>query len=180
MRLSWRNENVWLVAFVSAIAVVSAIHWRFPRQSGGFTPIAQRQSAGDVTVPQVGGGEWKLADHRGQVVLINYWATWCEPCREEMPGLAAVAREFTPKGLVVVGIAMDDGSDAPAQVRAFAAHMKVPYAIAFPGTASLGPREIGLPTTILIDRHGCIVKTYRGAVERDDFAKDVAAALAES
>src|SRR6185437_14769182 len=79
MKVNWRNEHVWLVVFVCAVAVVSGIHWRFPRQSGGFTPIAQRRSAGDVTLPRLGGGEWKLADHRGQVVLINYWATWCEP-----------------------------------------------------------------------------------------------------
>jgi cytochrome c biogenesis protein CcmG, thiol:disulfide interchange protein DsbE len=181
MKLSWRDEHVWLVVFVCAIAVVSGIHWRFPRQSGGFTPIAQRRSAGELILPQLNGGEWNLADHRGQVVLINYWATWCGPCREEMPGLARVAQEFTPRGLAVVGVAMDDGSDAPAQVRAFAARMKVPYPVAFPpATTTLGPREIALPTTVLIDRQGRIVKTYRGAVERDDFAGDVAAALAEN
>ncbi len=180
MNLNWRNEHVWFVVFVAAIALVSTIHWRFPRQSGGFTPISLRGSPGDVTLPQLNGGEWKLADHHGQVVLINYWATWCGPCREEMPGLARVAQEFAPKGLAVVGIAMDDGSDAPAQVRAFAAHMKVPYPIAFPATASLGPREIALPTSMLIDRQGRIIKSYRGAVEREDFANDVTAALAEN
>jgi cytochrome c biogenesis protein CcmG, thiol:disulfide interchange protein DsbE len=181
MKLNWRDEHVWLIMFVVAIAVVSGIHWRFPHQSGGFTPIAQRRSAGDVTLPQLNGGEWKLADHRGQVVLINYWATWCEPCRDEMPGLSRVAQQFAPKGLAVVGVAMDDASDAPAQVRAFAARMKVPYSIAFPPAATtLGPREIALPTTVLLDRQGRIVKTYRGAVERDDFAQDVSAALAEN
>lgn len=179
MKLNWRNEHVWLVVFVCAAAVVSGMHWRFPRQSGGFTPIAQRRSAGDLTLPQLNGGQWKLADHRGQIVLINYWATWCEPCREEMPGLARMAQEFAPKGLAVVGVAMDDGSDARAQVRAFATRMTVPYPIAFPAAASLGPREIALPTSVLIDRQGRIIKTYAGAVERDDFANDVSAALAE-
>ena len=181
MKLNWRNQHVWLAMFVAAIVVVSSMHWRFPRQSGGFTPVAQRRSAGDLTLSQLGGNDWNLADHRGQVVLINYWATWCGPCREEMPGLARVAQEFAPRGLAVVGVAMDDGSNASAQVRAFAARMKVPYPIAFPSAArNLGPREIALPTTVLIDRHGRIVKTYRGAVERADFAKDVAAALAEN
>ncbi|HEY5055340.1 MAG TPA: TlpA disulfide reductase family protein [Acidobacteriaceae bacterium] len=181
VKLNWRDDRMWLVVFVAAAAVVSGMHWRFPRQAGGFTPAAERQSAGDLVLTQLDGSQWKLADHRGQVVLINYWATWCEPCREEMPGLAAIAREDATKGLAVVGIAMDEGSDAPSRVREFVSHMKVPYPVAFPAPRrELGPREIGLPTTILIDRQGRIVKIYRGAVERGDFAQDVAAALAES
>jgi len=181
MKLNWRDERMWLVVFAAAAAFVSGMHWRFPRQAGGFTPGAQRLSAGDVGWMQLDGSQWKLTDHRGQVVLINYWATWCEPCREEMPGLAAVEREDAPKGLAVVGVAMDEGGDVAARVREFAAQMKIPYSVLLPAPEkSLGPREIALPTSVLIDRQGRIVKTYHGAVEREDFAKDVAALLAES
>jgi len=181
MKLNWRDDRMWLVVFIAAAALASGMHWRFPRQAGGFTRVAQRRPAGDEAWTQLDGSQWKLADHRGQVVLINYWATWCEPCREEMPGLAAVAREDATKGLAVVGVAMDDGGDVAARVRAFAARMKIPYTVVLPAPEkSLGPREVALPTSVLIDRQGRIVKTYHGAVEREDFAKDVAAALAES
>ena len=181
MKLNWRDDRMWLVVFVAAAAVASGMHWRFPRQAGGFTPVAQRVAAGDLSLTQLDGSQWKLADHRGQVILINYWATWCEPCREEMPGLAALARTDAAKGLTIMGIAMDDGSDAPSRVREFVSRMKVPYPVAFPApTRQLGPREISIPTSVLIDRHGRIVKTYAGAVEHDDFAQDVAAVMAES
>ncbi len=177
---SRRDDRIWFVAFVAAIALASGMHWRFPRQSGGFTPAGQRTSADELVLTALDGTTWKLRDHRGQVVLINYWATWCEPCREEMPGLAAVAREDAPRGLAVVGIAMDQGGDAAARVRDFATQLHLPYPVAFsPRATDLGSHEIALPTTVLIDRHGRVVKTYRGAVERGDFAQDVSALLAE-
>lgn len=162
--------------------LLSRLHWRFPAQAGGFTPVAQRAAAGELALPLLNGGTWQLSAHRGQVVLVNYWATWCEPCREELPGLVAVAKEYQPQGLAVVGVSMDDGKDVSARVQQFVTRYQVPYPIAFPAPAprSLGPGDSIIPTSVLLDRHGRVVKRYTGAVERADFAKDVAAALAES
>lgn len=169
------------VFFAAAAMLVSSNRWHLRSQAGGFTPAASRQPAQSVTFPQLDGGQWSLADHRGQIVLINYWATWCEPCREELPGLMQVARESGPRGLSVVGVSLDDGPDASAKVQQFAAQYRLPYPVAFPApTERLGAREITIPTTVLLDRQGRVVKTYTGAVERSDFAKDIAALLAES
>ncbi len=177
-----RDHRVWLLLFLAGIALLSTVRWRFPSQAGGFTPIAARAPATDLTLPQLGGGQWRLADHRGQVVLINYWATWCEPCREELPGLAGVAGEFGPKGLAVVGVSLDDGGNVPARVQQFVAQYRVPYPVTFPAAAAtyLGPRDTEIPITVLLDRQGRVVKRYEGAVERGDFATDVTALLAEN
>ena len=176
-----RENRVWMFLFLAGIVMFGAHHWRFSSQSGGFTPVANRKEMPATTLPQLGGGEWKLADHRGQVVLINYWATWCGPCREELPGLMQVARESGTKGLAVVGVSLDTGADAQARVQQFATQYRLPYPVAFPDAMWNGyAGEVGIPTTVLVDRQGRIVKTYVGAVERADLAKDVAALLAES
>jgi len=134
-----------------------------------------------LVLPQLDVGVWKLADHRGQVVLINYWATWCEPCREELPGLIELSRDTDPHAVSIVGVALDSGPKAQDTVHSFVKQFRVPYPIAMPDAitrSNLG--EMGLPTTILLDKHGRIARTYYGAVERGDFAKDIAALLAEN
>jgi thiol-disulfide isomerase/thioredoxin len=177
-----RDHRAWLLLFLAAVALLTTHRWRFPSQAGGFTPIAARLPAPGLALPQLGGGLWRLADHRGQAVLINYWATWCGPCREELPGLARVSADFAPRGLAVVGVSLDDGRNAPATVQQFVTQYRVPYPIAFPAHAprSLGPRESIVPTSVLLDRHGRVVKRYTGAVEGADFSADITALLAEN
>jgi cytochrome c biogenesis protein CcmG/thiol:disulfide interchange protein DsbE len=129
------------------------------------------------------GGEWRLADHSGQVVLLNYWATWCEPCRDELPVLLKADREFAPQGLVMVGVSFDSGSGgARAQaVQSFVQRYRVPYAIAFPDARLyVKSSDMELPTTLLVDRHGRIAKTYHGEVDGVALEADIKMLLAES
>ena len=121
-----------------------------------------------------------LSDHRGQVVLMNFWATWCEPCRDELPDLLQVIRAAGPRGLSAVGVSMDTGPAAHAQVQQFVAQYRLPYPIAFPdATMSIGAEGIGVPTTVLLDKQGRRAKTYVGEVDKETLARDVAALLAE-
>ena len=161
------------------VAVTSYVASRPARQAGGFTAMGARVAMPKLEMAQLDGGTWKLVDHRGQVVLINYWATWCGPCREEMPGLAEVARVSGPKGLAVVGVSLDKGDRGV--VQAFVDHYKVPYPIAFPAALSQVEQGMeGIPTTILVDRAGRVVKSYVGAVRKVDFEADVASVMAEA
>ena len=179
-----KRDRRWMVLFVVAALLLGATRWHFSGQSAGLKPVPERKTMADLTLTQLGGGVWKLGDHRGQVVLINYWATWCGPCREEIPGLLQVARESGPQGLAVVGVSMDTAPTVQAKdqmVQQFVTLYRVPYTIAFPdATMNMESQDMGLPTTILIDRQGRAAKTYVGEVERAVLAKDVAALLAES
>ena len=119
-----------------------------------------------------------MADHRGQVVLVNYWATWCGPCWEETPGLIRLSEEFGPKGLAVVGVALDEGGKE--KVEKFVREFRVPYPVVMPERMSqMEYGMAGVPTTILIDKEGRVAKTYVGAVRQADFAEDVGVLLAE-
>ena len=76
-----RRGRAWMYLFVAAAVLLGAVRWHIARQPPGLKPVAERRVMGALELQQLGGGEWKLADHRGEVVLINYWATWCEPCK---------------------------------------------------------------------------------------------------
>jgi cytochrome c biogenesis protein CcmG, thiol:disulfide interchange protein DsbE len=176
-----RASRVWLYCFLTLAVLLGAVRWHLGRRSAGLKPVAQRRTMEDLELPQLGGGEWRLADHRGQVVLVNYWATWCEPCQDELPGLMQVARDSGPRGLAVVGVSVDEGANAQARVGQFVERYRIAYPVAFsevPAGSAFG--GFRLPTTVLIDRQGRVAKRYVGEVEREDLAQDVAALLAES
>jgi thiol-disulfide isomerase/thioredoxin len=169
-----------MVAFLVCLGTLAAMRLPTFRKPGGVTPAAKRRAMGAMTLPEVGGGTWRLADHRGKVVLINYWATWCEPCLEELPALIRVDREAVPKGLDMVGVSLDAGPDAQARVRQYVALFRVPFPVAFRDAREDGAVDLmGLPVTLLVDRQGRVAKTYVGAVEGEEVAGDVATLLAE-
>ena len=147
-------------------------------QQAGVKPAKDRTHMSDLTFPQLNGTSWHLSDHRGQVVLINYWASWCAPCRQETPGLIDLARDYRYKGLSIVGVSMDEGGK-PA-VESFLREFHVPYPVLMPDLASpSAPAIDALPTTVLVDRNGRAAKSYVGAVRETVFRADVDRLLAE-
>ena len=115
-------------------------------------------------LPQVGADRLSSADLAGKIVVIDFWATWCPPCRAEIPGYVELQEAFDDKGVVFVGISLDQGADADAKVRKFIEQYKINYPIvigdmkvveAFGGVVSI-------PTTFVIDREGQIVRRKVG------------------
>jgi peroxiredoxin len=106
----------------------------------------------------------RLTAYRGKVVLLNFWATWCIPCRLEMPRFVDWQDRFGGQGLQVVGVSIDDDD---AQVRPFVEKLKVNYPVVM-GDARLGERYggvLGVPVTLLIDRHGVIRARFEGEAD---------------
>lgn len=109
------------------------------------------------TLKDLDGGEVKSADFAGKVVVIDFWATWCPPCREEIPGYVALQEKYRDQGVVIVGISLDRGG--PKVVKPFAEKMKINYPLVM-GTEDVveafGGVE-GIPTTFIIGRDGKIL-----------------------
>lgn len=147
--------------------------------SGATTSAGKRKPMPDLAFVDLNGKPWKLSDHRGQVVLVNFWASWCPPCRKEMPRLVRLSNDYRSKGLEVVGVAMDEGGLEG--VRRFVRKYDVPYPILLPGAgaAPLSASVATLPTTLLIDKQGQLAAMYSGAMEEAVFQRDVQRLLAE-
>src|SRR3954452_23323635 len=125
----------------------------------------ERQTAPALTLPRLSGGEkTSLTSYRGKVVVLNFWASWCEPCRTESPLLERWHRRMAGRGGTVLGV---DVLDVASDARAFARKYGLSYPMARDGDGNvLGPWGVaGYPETFVIDRRGRIAATQRGPVD---------------
>jgi len=115
------------------------------------------------TVRNLQGNRVTLSDFKGQVVIVNLWATWCGPCRVEMPGFEKLYRRFRTEGLVVLGVSLD--KDADAQVQKFVNDHDLSFPILMDGRQEVENRysTFTIPSTYVIDRNGRIVAVVDGA-----------------
>jgi peroxiredoxin len=125
------------------------------------TRPAEPIAASEFELVDPAGRPFRLRDLRGRVVLLNFWATWCAPCREEMPALEKVARELGPRGLTVVGVNV---KESKAAVEAFAREheLSFPLLLDRDGQVSARYQVYALPVTFLIDGRGRVVGTALG------------------
>ncbi len=142
-------------------------------------PVSQRDPAPGFALPDMDGGTATLADYTGRVLLLNFWATWCLPCRAEMPWFVEFETAFGDDGFAVLGVSVDEtGRDI---VQPFLERSPVNYRIALADTAArlapFGPTNV-LPTTWLIDKQGRIAAEHVGLVSREATEAEIRLLLA--
>ncbi len=165
--------------FVVAAAMAAAALLTAP----AFGPVAARAAAGpqppELVVATVHGDTFDLAALRGRVVLVNFWATWCAPCRQEMPALDAFYKSYHARGVELIGVSADKKRDA-AEVRKVAAGVGYPVAMASEATKNSFGAPSALPVTYLIDRTGAVRAELRpksAPLTADDLAAAVSPLL---
>ena len=143
-------------------------------------PVSRREPAPGFALPDMDGGTATLADYAGRVLLLNFWATWCLPCRAEMPWFVDFQTAFGGDGFAVLGVSVDEPGRAI--VEPFLDRSPVNYRIALADTeqrlAPFGPMNT-LPTTWLIDRRGRIAAEHVGLVNREATEAEIRLLLAE-
>ena len=131
------------------------------------------QMAPDFELETLDGRKVKLSDLRGKAVVLNFWATWCQPCKIEMPWFIEFENRYKGQGVEIVGIAMEDTKKE--EVEKFLKEMQVNYLILL-GTETVGEQYggvLGLPTTFYIGRDGKIVKQHAGLISKDDIEANI-------
>ena len=147
------------------------------------TGLERGDVAPDFVLPTPDGTVRKLSNFRGRPVLLNLWATWCPPCIAEMPVLNAIAEEYGPKGLAVLGLAGDEDAE---EVRTFLASEPVKFEVLLDRNGEVGTQYgiTGYPETFLLDREGRVRMKFIGPVPilagkpRADFVAQIEALLA--
>lgn len=138
---------------------------------------AQNRKAADFKLTTADGKVVELSKLQGKVVLVNFWATWCGPCRREIPDFIEVYQEYKSKGFEIVGIALDEeGFDL---VTPFAKKYKIPYPVVIGSgkeVRAYGGFEV-IPTTFLIDRKGMIVDEHMGLMTKAELIKKLKSVL---
>jgi thiol-disulfide isomerase/thioredoxin len=168
----------WLKEVFVALAVTSVLAVGISKYLSIFGNKVERAKAAvdaqdiagaalPIQLPQRGGGTFNLASARGKVVLVNFWATWCAPCREEMPSLGRLASLMDPRTFQLVAVSVDDGWDP---IETFFSKQPTPYPIALDkgASVSLGYGTSKFPETYLVDAHGNLKLKFIGARDWSD------------
>ena len=126
----------------------------------------------DLAMKDMNGADVKLADYKGKVILLNFWATWCPPCLVEIPEFQKVYDEQKDQGFVVLGVSTDDTAE---QLRAFAADRKVTYPLLLitPQVEDAYGPLFGLPTSLIIARDGSVCKRHFGPMSKEQLEKEI-------
>ncbi len=191
----------WMIAAVGAVGLAAVTmpvmscgaggeQAAIPAQQGSVAAGAAERAAGegevcgadakparfDFTVTDMDGKTVNLADYKGRPVLINFWATWCPPCKQEIPAFIELQDKYREQGFVVLGVSTDDPVDA---LKQFAAEYKMNYPV-LQGTEEL-MNEYGpiwaIPVSIFVKRDGTICKKHMGPATKEDFERDIKALL---
>ena len=166
-----RSKSLFLVVIAIALAALY-FSGRAALVKKQNSPSAQHAMAPEFSLPDLNGKHLQLSDYRGKVVLLDFWATWCDPCREEVPHFSDLQDKYGDKGLQIIGISMDDG---PAPVREFSRKFKMTYPVVM-GDAKVGEAYggiLGLPIAFLVGRDGRIYSKHIGATDISVFEKEI-------
>jgi thiol-disulfide isomerase/thioredoxin len=187
-----------LLVIIAVVAVLAATYMadratRQPRK--GVVSLAAGNSAAkppagkpapEVTLKDLDGKDLALSQYKGKVVLVNFWATWCEPCQVEIPWLIEIQQKYAAKGFTVLGIAMDEeGAKVVTpwvnkerfDVNGTKSQMNYPIVIGNDAAADKFGGLLGYPTSVLITRDGKIIKRITGIISSEEISKSIESQL---
>jgi thiol-disulfide isomerase/thioredoxin len=162
-----------LVAAIGAAASLGGCTSMNSVNAAALKPVKDRKAAPDITLKDAMGRTFKLSEYKGKVVLLNFWATWCGPCKIEIPWFIEFEQKYKDKGFAMLGVSMDE--EGWEVVRPYIEKSKVNYRMAI-GNDSIAQLYGGvdsLPTSFLLDKEGRIASVHVGLVSKSDYENEI-------
>ena len=159
-----------------AVAVALGIFFKRSCPSLHQRSATRGSLAPDFSLPQLNGVPLRLSDYRGKVVLVDFWATWCDPCRDEIPRFVDLQGKYGARGLQIIAVSMDDEAEP---VRDFCRRFQMNYPVVM-GNAKIGELYggvLGLPIAFIVGRDGRIHARHAGATDISIFEKEIVGLL---
>ncbi len=173
------RRNAWILVLLVVVVTIMLLAPRMVKYkpTNVITSDPKGQTAPDFVLKDIDGKSVRLSDYRGKAVVLNFWATWCPPCKTEMPWLIDLQNEYRGQGLEIIGVALDEaGKD---EIAKFARDMKLNYPVLIgdDNTADAYGNVQMLPTTFYIDRKGKIISRVVGLTGRHEMEDNMKEAL---
>jgi peroxiredoxin len=166
------------IALLALTALLTMLAPNVHAAANDVCDSARKKANLNFTVKDIDGKDVRLSQYKGKVVLFNFWATWCKPCRVEIPTLSALYRDYKDQGFVVLGVSVDSEVSA---VKPFARVMKMNYPVLIgAGHDELGDAFgpfIGFPTSVLVKRDGAVCVRTVGLLSRGKLEQQIDALL---
>jgi peroxiredoxin len=170
-----------MVVIVAGLLLLGKFQGKFPAGRARSAVVTMKgHDAPDFVLTDLQGHSLKLSDLRGKAVVLNFWATWCPPCKEEIPWFVELQKRYASQGLQVVGVSMDDGDQK--DVEKFVAENSINYPVLL-GKEKVADQYGGiefLPTTFYIDRNGVVMDRVFGQPGREEIEQNVKRAIAST
>ena len=178
-----------VLVIIAVVAVIAATYLadratRQPRKTilSAANANSAAKPAPDVTLKDLEGKDLSLSQYKGKVVLVNFWATWCEPCQVEIPWLIEMQQKYSAKGFTVLGIAMDEEGASVVtpwvknerfDVNGSKSQMNYPIVVGNDAAADKFGGLLGYPTSILVSRDGKVIKRITGLISYEEMSKSI-------
>jgi len=158
------------IIFILLVSLVAAYGYRkYSQRDPSFDLKQSGKVATDFSLPNTKGGQLKLSDYKGKLVLLNFWASWCPPCRAEIPGFIKVQDSNKDNGFTFIGVAIEDKKSAANYAEEVGINYPISYGLedSFKVAAKYGNPDGGLPYSVLISPDQKIISVYSGFLSED-------------
>ena len=174
LQFEWSMRNAYIILLVLAISLTICACNNKNDKPAADSSVEVGSSAPDFTLKDITGKNTTLSSYKGKLVLLEFWATWCPPCKASIPDMVELHKKYQDKGFTVLGVSIDADSDATAKVAQFSSSNGITYPVLIADEAMpLRYNVMSVPTSFLISRDGIIISSYIGYF--DNYGQKVSA-----